>query len=56
MAEPPFWLGALHDKSICVWPFAVAVNPVGAPGAVLVVVPTAVADQEPSPAALTALT
>ena len=56
MAEPPVWLGALHDKSICVCPFAVAVNPVGAPGAVLVVVPTAVADQGPSPAALTART
>ena len=47
-------VGALHDRSIRVCPFAVAVSPVGAPGDTDAVVPVIVVDQGPSPAAVTA--
>ena len=32
MGDQPSLAGALHDRSICVCPFAVAVNPLGVPG------------------------
>ena len=32
IAEPPSLDGAVQDRSICVWPLAVALSPVGAPG------------------------
>jgi len=34
MAAPPVSVGAVHDRLMVVRPEAVAVNPVGAPGAV----------------------
>ena len=33
IAAPPVDTGAVHERSIRVWPLAVAVRPVGAPGA-----------------------
>ena len=38
MAEPPVLAGALQERLIAVVPLAVAVRPVGAPGAVAPVV------------------
>ena len=55
-AVPPSSSGALHARSTCVCPFAVAVSPVGAPGTVPLGLPVTDADQGPSPASLTALT
>ena len=56
MAEPPLLLGAVHDKSIWVRPLAVALRPVGAPGApaLACVVASAMFDTGPVPAELIA--
>ena len=43
MAEPPVLAGALQERSIWVVPLAVAVRPVGAPGAVAAAETAAVA-------------
>jgi len=50
MAAPPLLLGAVHDRLMAVRPEAVAVNPVGVPGAVAAaVVALATVDQLPHP-------
>ena len=52
MAEPPVLAGALQERSIAVVPLAVAVSPVGAPGAVASVVALATLEAVPVPLAL----
>ena len=56
MAEPPVLPGALQERLIAVVPLAVAVSPVGAPGAVAPVVALATLDGTPVPLALMAET
>ena len=56
MAEPPVLAGALQERSIAVVPLAVAVRPVGAPGAVASVVALATLEGTPAPLALMAET
>ena len=46
MAEPPVLAGAVQERLIRVVPLAVAVRPVGAPGAVLAVLVVALATSE----------
>ena len=47
MAEPPVLAGALQERLIAVVPLAVAVRPVGAPGAVAPVVALATLEAAP---------
>ena len=54
MAEPPVLAGALQERLIAVVPLAVAVRPVGAPGAVAPVVALATLEGTPAPLALMA--
>ena len=54
MAEPPVLPGALQERLIAVVPLAVAVRPVGAPGAVAPVVALATLEGTPVPLALMA--
>ena len=56
MAEPPVLPGALQERLIAVVPLAVAVSPVGAPGAVAPVVALATLEAVPAPLALMAET
>ena len=56
MAEPPVLAGALQERLIAVVPLAVAVRPVGAPGAVASVVALATLEAVPAPLALMAET
>ena len=56
MAEPPVLPGALQERSIAVVPLAVAVRPVGAPGAVASVVALATSEAVPAPLVLMAET
>ena len=52
MAEPPVLAGALQERSIAVVPLAVAVRPVGAPGALAVVAVVALSTLEGVPVPL----
>ena len=54
MSAPPSSAGALHDRSICDEPTAVAVRSVGAPGGSAGVVALATFDAGPLPAELIA--
>ena len=54
MAEPPVLPGALQERSIAVVPLAVAVSPVGAPGALVPVVALATLEGTPVPLVLMA--
>ena len=56
MAEPPVLPGALQERLIAVVPLAVAVRPVGAPGAVAPVVALATLEAVPVPLVLMAET
>ena len=56
MAEPPVLAGAVQERLIWVVPLAVAVRPVGAPGAVVPVVPLSTLEAAPLPLALMAET
>ena len=56
MAEPPVLPGALQERLIAVVPLAVAVRPVGAPGAVASVVALATLEAVPVPLVLMAET
>ena len=56
MAEPPVLAGALQERLIAVVPLAVAVRPVGAPGAVASVVALATLEAVPAPLVLMAET
>ena len=56
MAEPPVLPGALQERSIWVVPLAVAVRPVGAPGAVVPVVALSTLEAVPVPLVLMAET
>ena len=49
MAAPPSLAGAVHERSICVVPLAVAERLVGAPGAVASVVALATLEGSPAP-------
>ena len=56
MAEPPVLPGAVQERSIAVVPLAVAVSPVGAPGAVVPVVALSTLEAVPVPLVLMAET
>ena len=56
MAEPPVLAGALQERLIAVVPLAVAVRPVGAPGAVVPVVALSTLEAVPAPLVLMAET
>ena len=56
MAEPPVLPGALQERLIAVVPLAVAVRPVGAPGAVASVVALSTLEAVPAPLVLMAET
>ena len=56
MAEPPLLPGAVQERLIAVVPLAVAVRPVGAPGAVAPVVALSTLEGTPAPLALMAET
>ena len=56
MAEPPVLAGALQERLIAVVPLAVAVRPVGAPGAVASVVALSTLEAVPAPLVLMAET
>ena len=56
MAEPPVLAGALQERLIAVVPLAVAVRPVGAPGAVAPVVALSTLEAVPAPLVLMAET